>query len=107
MDTPQITESQALRLCNLPATASWRSWLRNHAASQELTTGKIYSRSAIEALAEKIKPLTSDIVLPPEEPEQPAPIPRQAPTGLQFSKPSPIRAGQPITTRIGPELQVR
>ncbi len=104
--TPQITEAQALRLVNLPATANWRQWLRDHAASQELTTGRIYSRSAIEALAAKIQPLTADIQLPPEEPE--APTPRATPSGLQFSKPSPIRAGQPqLANRVGPQLEVR
>jgi hypothetical protein len=104
--TPQITEAQALRLCNLPATANWRSWLRNHAASQELTTGRIYSRSHVEALADKVRQVTMDIKLPPEEPEQPAPTPRKAPSGLQHG--APTRAGQPqLANRIGGQLETR
>jgi hypothetical protein len=107
MDTSQVTESQALRMVNLPSTPSWRQWLRNHAASQEISTGRIYSRAAIEALAAKIKPLTADIVLPPEQPEQPAPTPRQAPTALQHSKPSPIRSGPALTNRLVADLTTR
>ena len=65
-----ITESQALRTCNLPDTPHWRNWLREKLAPQEISTGRIYDRGLVDHLAEKIRPLAGS---PAPEPQREAP----------------------------------
>jgi len=99
-----LSESSCLRACNLPDTAVWRQWLRAKLPSQEISTGRIYDRAMVDLLAAKIKPVTGDIVLPPE-PQ------RQAPAVLQYSRPvdsgRPKRSDTPLENRNGPALETR
>ena len=71
-----LSESEALRACNLAATPTWREWLRRNLPSQEISTGRIYSRDAVSALHAKIRCLAGDPA--PEAPEPQREAPRHA-----------------------------
>jgi len=51
MNTTAVSETEALRLLNKPLTK--REWLRGALPSIELTNGRAYERSAVEALRDK------------------------------------------------------
>jgi hypothetical protein len=94
---PTITESQALRSCNLPDTPHWRNWLRSKLAPQEISTGRIYDRAMVDLLAAKIRPATGDIVLPPEPQRQAPAVPRTGHSGPVAAEPVINRSVAPGT----------
>jgi hypothetical protein len=51
---PLVSESEALRVCNLPSTPRWRDWLRETLDPIELTSGNVYERSSVRSLARKV-----------------------------------------------------
>lgn len=102
MNSPLITESAALRACNLPDTPHWRNWLREKCSPQEISTGRVYDGGLVDHLAAKIRPLAGN----------PAPAPqREAPTGIQFSAPVDSgrlpRTERQLQNRIAPDLHTR
>jgi hypothetical protein len=102
MDTLQIpdnllpdlcSESAALRLLNLPTTK--RDWLRDRLTGSPAGGAMIYKASDVLALGQELRSV-------------PIQTPRKAPSGLQHSKPSPIRGGPALVNRlVGPELTTR
>lgn len=49
-----ISESEALRKLNLPATPRWRSYLREKLPHHDMGAGKVYDVHAVDALFRKI-----------------------------------------------------
>ena len=106
---PPLTESQALRACNLPDTPHWRNWLRGKLSPQEISTGRIYDRGLVERLAEKIRPLAGSPT--PEPQRQTAPDPPRvgfsSPTDSGIKPRTKRQAAVPLKNRNGPQLETR
>lgn len=103
-----ISESQALRACNLPDTPHWRNWLRSNLAPQEISTGRIYDRSLVDLLAGKIGDFAR-ATNPPEERQATPEPPRVGFSGPIDTgiRPRPKRHAMPLENRIGPQLETR
>jgi hypothetical protein len=64
-DIPELlSESEALRECNLPATSRWRAWIRHHCPRREVSGGWVYRADYVRELIEKIRDR------PPGEPKR-------------------------------------
>ena len=100
-----ISESQALRTCNLPDTPHWRGWLRRNLPSNDISTGKLYDRALVNGVAEKLKPMQ-----PPQSPVRTeseagecrvsGPVDSGVPT-------RPKRAEQNLTNRAAGAFEIR
>lgn len=60
--TDIVSESEALRKCNLPSTPRWREFLRERLDFREAGGGKVYNEHAVNALAEKVADFASEII---------------------------------------------
>ena len=69
-----VSESEALRRCNLPATPRWRKFLRGELAHQDAGVGKVYEQETVDALARKVRDFAGTVI--PIE-EYPAPTLRE------------------------------
>ncbi len=49
-----VTESAALRKCNLPSTPRWRAWIRKTLDPVEVGGGMVYETGSVRRLARKI-----------------------------------------------------
>jgi hypothetical protein len=64
-DLPELlSESEALRRCNLPATSRWRAWIRHHCPRREVSGGWVYRADYVRELVGKIRDR------PPGEPKR-------------------------------------
>lgn len=104
-----ITESAALRACNLPDTPHWRNWLREKCQPQEISTGRVYDAGLVDHLAAKIRPLAGTPAPEPTPQREADTAPRVGFSGPVDSgiSPRPQRAERPLENRIGPHLQTR
>jgi hypothetical protein len=83
MTTRFISESEALRMANLPATPKWRSFLRARLGGEQVAGGVVYDRFEAEILARKIGPFAKDV--------------------FPKDQPAPTRSGNPrLVDRNGP-----
>jgi hypothetical protein len=51
---PLLSESEALRRCNLPATPRWREWLRGQLPHSEAGGGILYTERSVTDLSNKM-----------------------------------------------------
>lgn len=72
-----ISESEALRRCNLAATNRWRSFLREKLPHNETQGGKLYPEAAVDALAAKIGDFAAE-TMPHVESSDPKPAGRSS-----------------------------
>ena len=90
-----VSESECLRICNLPATVHWRRWIRAKIPSQEISTGRIYNRELVRHLAAKIAPVAGT---PSQAPQRTAPETRVS---------APVDSGVPLANRKAGLLETR
>lgn len=95
-----ISESQALRTCNLPDTPHWRGWLRKNLQSHDVSTGRLYQRDLVEQIATKIAPMAG--------------TPKREEPAIRFSGPvdsghaaSPKPDERRLENRLAPPLETR
>lgn len=69
-----VSESEALRSCNLPATPRWRNFLRTKLAFAESGAGKIYNSDDVDQLAAKIGDFARETARPGEQASNSTPI---------------------------------
>jgi|TARA_B110000881_G_scaffold178730_1_gene164163 hypothetical protein len=72
-----ISESEALRKCNLPATPRWRNWLRAKLANKDMGVGKVYDSHAVDALSRKVGDFVKDTTPVDELKNLPVPTSRE------------------------------
>ncbi|MDB4521416.1 hypothetical protein N9080_04420 [Akkermansiaceae bacterium] len=57
-----ISESAALRRCNLPATNRWRNHLRRNLPHHEMGNGKVYNEHQVNAFSKNIPDLADEVI---------------------------------------------
>ena len=105
MTAELISESQALRACNLPDTPHWREWLRRNLQSTDVSTGKLYDRALVADVAAKLAPMQprqSPVRTDQDAGECRVSVPVDSGVSVR-----PKRSAQPLDNRNGPTLLTR
>lgn len=68
---PIVSESAALRACNLPSTPRWRAWLREQLAHVESGGGFVFRKSDVDGIAAKIGSFAASTFRGEETKEEP------------------------------------
>lgn len=105
MTAELISESQALRVCNLPDTPHWREWLRRNLQSTDVSTGKLYDRALVADVAGKLAPMQPR--QSPVRTDQDAGECRVSGAVDSGVAPRPKRNQEPLANRLAPTLETR